>query len=202
MVKNRHEQIARMALTALLAALVVVLQLVSNFVKIGVFSITLTLVPIVLGGALLGPKYGTALGFLFGVITFIFSVANVDVGGFMMFSANPGMTAVICLIKGTAAGFVSSMIYKLLSRTKLGQTGHSYFSTLVAAIAAPVVNTGLFLLGATLFFYPTLQVWAGGSSVGAYIVTGLLLINFLPELLLNIVLAPAIASVTRIVGKK
>ena len=48
----------RMAGLSILTALVVVLQVVATFVKIGAFPVTLTLVPIVIGGALYGRKAG------------------------------------------------------------------------------------------------------------------------------------------------
>ena len=47
---------------AVLAALVVVLQLLSSVIKIGTVSITLTLIPIVVGAAFYGPGAGAILG--------------------------------------------------------------------------------------------------------------------------------------------
>ena len=72
---------------------------------------------------------------------------------------------------------------------------------LCAAIVCPIVNTGVFLVGMRLFFMEVLQVWAGGSNVAGYILTGIVLVNFLPELALNIVVSPASQRVIRVVLK-
>ena len=53
---------------AVLAALVVVLQLLSSVIKIGTVSITLTLIPIVVGAAFYGPGAGAILGTVFGLV--------------------------------------------------------------------------------------------------------------------------------------
>ena len=56
---------------ALLIALVVALQIVSALIPPigGMVSITLTLIPVVVGGILLGKKAGAILGFAFGLPT-------------------------------------------------------------------------------------------------------------------------------------
>ena len=57
-----NSKIKRMAGIALLIALVIVLQLVGGMIPpVGGFSISLVLIPIVLGAAVYGPKAGAAL---------------------------------------------------------------------------------------------------------------------------------------------
>ena len=51
----------------LLTAIVVVMQFISMGLRVGTFSITLTLIPIVVGSALYGWGSGAWLGFVFGV---------------------------------------------------------------------------------------------------------------------------------------
>ena len=53
---------------ALLTAVVVILQLLGAFVRFGPFSISLVLIPIVVGAALYGVWAGAWLGFVFGVV--------------------------------------------------------------------------------------------------------------------------------------
>ena len=55
-----HQKINRMVGIAVLSALVVVLQLLSSVIKIGTVSITLTLIPIVVGAAFYGPASARA----------------------------------------------------------------------------------------------------------------------------------------------
>ena len=56
---------------ALFTAIVVVLQLVGAFIRFGPFSISLVLVPIVVGAALYGPAAGAWLGLVFGLVVLI-----------------------------------------------------------------------------------------------------------------------------------
>ena len=77
-------------------------------------------------------------------------------------------------------------------------------AVIVAAVAAPVVNTGIFLLGCLVFFLPTVAAWGeamGFESVGKYMILGLVGGNFLFELLINIVLSPIIVRLVRL-GRK
>ena len=185
----------KLVLFALFAAIVVVLQVVSSYVKFGPFSITLTLIPLVVGGMLLGPAYGGLFGGLFGLVVFLFCVNGVDVGGAILVGINPLYTALICLIKGIAAGLVPALVYRALRKVNF------YFAAILGTILAPVVNTGLFLIGMFTFFKDTLIAWAGGEDLFLYVVTGLVGINFLVELATVIVLSPAILRILQISTK-
>ncbi|MCI7690841.1 MAG: ECF transporter S component, partial [Oscillospiraceae bacterium] len=82
----------------LLTAIVVVLQFVSMALRFGTFSITLTLVPIVVGAALYGWKTGAWLGLVFGVAVLLTG----DAAAFLAINI-PGTIATV-LVKGTMAG--------------------------------------------------------------------------------------------------
>ena len=114
--QRSDEKIKRLATLAVLAALVIVLQSLSafGFLKVGIFSITLTLVPIVVGGILMGPGAGAVLGLVFGLMVCIFSVTGVDAGGLMVFQTNALLAWGVCLLKGVAAGFIPALVYKIL----------------------------------------------------------------------------------------
>jgi hypothetical protein len=40
------------------------------------------------------------------------------------------------------------------------------------------------------FFKDVLAVWAGGGEIIAYVLSGLVLCNFVPELIINVVFSP------------
>ena len=56
--------IKRLVGISILTALVVVLQLLGNYITIGTVNITLALIPIAVGAILYGPVAGLFLGFL------------------------------------------------------------------------------------------------------------------------------------------
>ena len=178
----KNQKIKRMAGIALMMALVVVLQFVSSMIPaVGGFSISLVLIPIVLGGAVFGPSAGALLGGTFGAIVFINCVTGTDPGGAMVFQANPALCFLVVMAKGILAGWLASLVYKVLSRW------NSHVAILAAAIVCPLVNTGVFIACMLTFFKDVLAAWAGGGDIIAYVLSGLVLCNFVPEMIINIV---------------
>lgn len=196
----KHEKINRMVSIALLAALVVVLQLLASMIKIGTFSITLTLIPIIVGAAFYGPTAGAILGSVFGLVVFIGCVTGTDPGGEMVFAANPFVCFLLVMAKGMLSGFCAGLIYRLVEKGTRS-IGRGFVAVLLAGIAAPVVNTGIFCAGMLLFFSETLRAWAAGSDLFNYIIFTLTGVNFLIELGINVVFSPAIVTVVNAVKK-
>lgn len=115
--RSTRSKVKNLVLMAILTALVIALQVIGG-IPIGPVSITLTLVPIVVGAILLGPAYGAALGLVFGVIVSILSITGKDPGGQMVFAANPFVAWAMCILKGVAAGFLPAVVYKFFSEKK------------------------------------------------------------------------------------
>jgi uncharacterized membrane protein len=175
-------------------ATVVVLQSIP-IPPIGGFSISLVLIPIVLGGAVYGPGAGALLGTTFGVIVYINCVTGVDGGGAMVFQADPILCLLVVLTKGIMAGWLSALTYKALKAKS------SMLAMACAAVVCPVVNTGIFVGCMLTFFTDVLSAWAGGGEIIAYVLSGLLLANFVPELLINVIFSPAGIRIAEIVRK-
>lgn len=199
--QNRNQKILRMVEMAMLLALVIVLQIFGGMFKIGPFSLTLVLIPVVIGSIVLGPISGAVLGAAFGIVVLVQCISGIDVGGNLLWSINPFLTALICLGKGAAAGFVPGVIYRAMTK-KAQSAGLRLTAAILAGVSAPIVNTGLFLVGLSVFFNSTLIAWAGGTNVLVYIITGLVGINFLIEFVINLVVSPAIATIVNVVNKR
>jgi len=192
---NSKTNAQRLTGLGILTAVVIVLQVFTTFVHFGPFSITLALIPIVVGAAMYGIGAGAYLGAVFSVIVIIMSITGGDPGGLMVWSANPIMCVVICMLKGTLAGFEAGVHYKALEKK------NRIVATVVAAIVSPLVNTGLFVLGMIIFFKDTLTAWAGGTDILVYVIFGLTGINFLIELGVNIVLSPVVVQIVDAIKK-
>lgn len=178
----------------LLTAIVVVLQFLGASIRFGAFSISLVLMPIVIGAALYGYGAGAWLGLVFGVVVLL----SGDAAPFL--TVNPFGTIVTVILKGTLAGAAAGLVYKLLAKKC-----PTIVSALGAAAVCPVVNTGIFLLGCRLFFFDTVSEWAQGAGFGdnavAFMFLVLVGLNFVFEFVVNIVLCPAIVTLVRI-GEK
>lgn len=177
---------------ALMTAIVVILQFLGAFIRFGPFSISLVLIPIVVGAALYGVLAGAWLGFVFGLVVLL----SGDAAAFLVIS--PLGTILVVLLKGALAGLCAGAVYRAMSKS------NEIVAVIVAAIVAPVVNTGIFLLGCLVFFLPTVTEWGqamGFESVGKYMILGLVGGNFLFELLFNVILSPVIVRLVRL-GRK
>ena len=187
-----NNKVKSMVGIGLFTAIVVVLQFVGSTIRFGVFSISLVLIPVVVGAALYSWKAGGILGFAFGMAVLL----SGDATAFL--EINPGATILVVLLKGTLCGLVAGGIYGLVSRW------NQVVAVIAAALVCPIVNTGVFLLGCQLFFLPTITQWgqaAGFDNVGAYMILGLVGVNFLIEMGVNVVLSPVIVRLIRL-GKK
>ena len=176
----------------LFTAIVVVLQLLGGGIRFGIFSISLVLLPIVVGSALYGWSGGAWLGFAFGVTVLI----SGDAAPFL--AVNPLGTVLVVLVKGTLCGLIAGLTYKVLEKC------NRMVAVFAAAFMCPVVNTGVFLLGCQVFFLPTISEWAamaGYANAATYMFLVLAGVNFLIEVVINMVLAPVITNLIKL-GKK
>lgn len=187
--RKNQEMIKRLTLVAMFTAIVAMLAYFGGFIKIGALaSISLTLIPVVLGGALCGPIVGAWLGLVSGAVFF----ATADAAYWLGLSV--GGTIVTVLIKGLMAGLLAALTFKLLKNV------NRYLAIVVSAVVAPVVNTGLFILGCFLFFFDNTVAGAAsaGQSLFVFIMVGYIGLNFVLELLANILISPALLRILNI----
>lgn len=182
---------------AMMTAIVVVLQLMGSMIRFGPFSISLVLVPIVVGAALYGVWAGGWLGFVFGVVVLL----SGDASAFL--AVNVPATIALCIVKGILCGICAGLVHKLLDDKSKSED--DLFAAAAAAFVCPIVNTGVFLIFCRLFFMDTISAWgaaAGFKNTAAYMILGLAGFNFIIELITDSVLTPVIVRLIRIAEKK
>ena len=174
--------IRKITFLGVLTAIVVVLQLVGNYVAVPIgavsVSISLSLIPIVIASTIRGPLSGGWLGFVSAMVILLFNGATFFLG------INAFGTVVVVLVKGIASGLCAGIVYKLIYRF------NKYAAVIVAAIVCPVVNTGLFFLGSLIFFYDILPLVAIGA-----------LVNFSFEVVVNIIFSTSIVRIIDVFEK-
>ena len=166
--KNRF---SRLAALGMLTALVVVLQTAATFIRFGSFPIALTLIPIVVAGALIGT--------VFGLVVLVMVLTGADASGQMMLALHPLITSAACVVKGMLCGAAAAAVYQLAAH----RSGKA--AVVAAAAVCPIVNTGVLYLVLVLFFDTS---WAA-------VLSAFMSVNFLLELAVNIVLAPAVLRI-------
>jgi uncharacterized membrane protein len=191
--RKNQEMIKKLTLVAMFTAIVAMLAYFGGFIKIGALaSVSLTLIPVVLGGAICGPLVGAWLGFVSGAIFFTTPDASYWLGLSVV------GTIVTVLLKGLLAGLLASLVYKLLANK------NRYLAILVSAVVAPVVNTSVFILGCFVFFFDNTVAGAAnaGQSLFVFIIVGYIGLNFVFELLANILVSPALLRIVNIKNGK
>ena len=182
---NKNEKTRRLTGISILTGMVIALQIISNYITIGSVSITLSLIPIVIGAIIFGPLWGAFLGFINGIIV-LFAPSTLS----LFFSLHPFPTILICLTKTTIAGLLSGYIYLLFKkRDKLG--------AIFASISVPIINTALFCVGALIFFNDLLSSFIneGWPNIYAVLFIGFVGINFIIEFLVNFLLSGAVYTI-------
>lgn len=222
--ESRRVNTYNLVLTALLTAIVVILQFAGASIRLGMFSVSLVLIPIVIGAAKCGVLAGGWLGLVFGVVVLL----SGDAAPFMAISI-PG-TIITVLLKGIACGLAAGGVYKLVHRYMKYRSkrkieyftkkeiicencqesmynyvsrNSTYVAVLASAIVCPVVNTGIFLLGCLVFFFDAIMPKdANTFEIFKFMIISLVGWNFLFEMAFNIFLSPIVVRILNVVNKK
>ena len=190
----------------ILLALVIALQSLSSF---GFVTLCLCLVPITLGSIALDWKCGGILGCVFGLVAVFWGIVGKDLFTLYLFQANPVVTILICIVKGTACGIVPGLIYKALKKY------NNLAGVFAAAMAAPIVNTGIFALGCIIIQGDVMSVadkllnetYNMGINLEAMgfmsVLFGVIITsNFFIEFAINVVFAPSLNRVAEVITKR
>lgn len=197
--KNNRQKILMLTELAVLTAIVLVLQLCGIAIPLPFLAtpVSLVLLPIALGAMKSGPIAGMWLGAVFGVITVVGGVSGRDAFTSILFADHPLLTVLLCMAKAMLAGLACGLVYKALKNK------NEYLALYTASIITPVVNTGVFILGGLLMSDTMKSNFvADGQTVIYFLVIGCAGLNFIFELLVNILFAPALRRVLDVLEKK
>ena len=197
---NNSFKIKRVVGIGVLLALVVVLQLISNYIKFGgTVSITLALIPLTIGAILYGPLIGMILGFAMGVIVLV----SPDTVVYLNF--NIWLTIILCLVKSGGAGLISGLMFNCITAIKVNQKyKNAKFATaiVIAALITPIINTAIFILGVSLLFKGAdlagLVVSNDFATAFSSIYSVVITLNFLIEFLVSAVASPSLVYLIKI----
>ena len=185
-----NKKIKRMVGIATLSAIVVILQLIANYIPgPGGVSFTLALIPLVIGGIIYGPSGGAILGVIMGgiILTAPSTMSFLNI--------NPFVTVLLCLVKTGVAGLVCGYVFKFLKRYNL------VLAVVLASIITPIINTGIFACGCMLFYMDALKEWAGGTNAITWLFLTMIGVNFLVEFAINSILSPTVLYIVKVISR-
>lgn len=192
--KEKFFSARRVAGMGVLLALVIALQAFGGTISIGAVQLNFTLIPIVLGAIVFGPWVGGFLGLACGVVVLIQVIVGAVPFYALIWTNDPVVTTLTCLVKTTAAGVLSGWAYRWLSGK------NELAAVFVASGIVPIVNTALFIVGC-LFMTNSVYAAAGEQNVLVFILVGLVTFNFFIEFAINLFVAPALHRVIKAAGK-
>ena len=178
--------------TAILTALIVVFQIIGNYVQFGPVSINLSLLPIALGAIL----YGPLVGFMLGVINGALILLAPSTGIFLSYSIF--WTVLVCILKTGLAGLLSGLIFKLFKGK--GIIPGIFISSLII----PIINSGIFILAClTVMRDIFIEAFNKSGMVNMFIfmISVVITWNFLFEFLTTLLLTPTLIYVVKVVTK-
>lgn len=157
---TKHNQIRNITITAVLAALIIILAFLP--IKTMALEITLTIIPITIGLILCGPKVGAILGFIFGIVSFL-QCLGYSQFGVVLLSINPFLTFLVCVPTRILAGWLTGLVYRSLD--KIVPT--NLISIAVASVLMPLLNTIFFMGMLVICFYNTEYIQGFVELLGA-----------------------------------
>ena len=188
----KNNSVRKITGVAILGALVIVLQVIGNYVTLGPISINLALIPIAIGAIMFGPLAGALLGLVDGILCI---VAPSTLIYFMPFA--PFWTVVTCLVKTSAAGLLAGLVYKLISKK------NGTVAIIVSSLLIPLINTGLFALASfTVISKAIANLNSANMNAMRFVFLFVIGWNFIFEFGVTTLLSPTIVKVINILRKE
>ena len=149
---------------ALFIAIILVMKITHlTSIPVGPLNMTLTMIPIAIGAMLMGPLAGGILGLVYGFTSLYDAVSGASAMTAFFFQISPIHTIILCVVLRTIVGAATGWIFLLVRKIDRTKT-ICYF---VGGLAAPVLNTLLFMGYIVVFFYQTEFVQNLVASLGA-----------------------------------
>lgn len=189
---------------ALFAALIFIMAFTPflGYIPLGFTRATIIHIPVIIGSLMLGPKKGAALGFVFGLTSFINNTINPSVTSFVFtpfyslgeYSGGLG-SIIICFVPRILVGITPYYVYRLVAKIA-GKKGKKVPAAglALAGLTGALTNTLLVMHMILLFF--------GDSYAAASEITGNVYLAILAVIGVNGVPEAIVAAViTVLIGK-
>ena len=200
----RNKKTYEMVLTALFAAIIVIMAFVPylGYINLVVIKATLIHVPVIIGSIMLGPKKGAFLGFVFGCTSLINNTFNPSL---LSFAFSPFYSVgeiggnfwslVICFVPRILVGVVPYFVYIGIRKLLKNKKGCDWLAIPVAGALGAFTNT---LLVMNLIYFCFSEQFAAAKEIALDAVYGAILAiiaaNGIPEAIVAAVLATAVCK--------
>ena len=200
----RNKKTYEMVLTALFAAIIVIMAFVPylGYINLVVIKATLIHVPVIIGSIMLGPKKGGFLGFIFGCTRLINNTFNPSL---LSFAFSPFYSVgeiggnfwsiVICFVPRILVGVVPYFVYVGVRKLLKEKKGSDWLALPVAGVVGAFTNT---LLVMNLIYFCFSEQFAAAKGIAMEAVYGAILAiiaaNGVPEAIVAAVLTTVVCK--------
>ena len=163
--RNNRTNLRKLTLLALFITVELVMQLTGlSFIPVGPLNASLLTIPVALGAMLLGPWQGAVLGGVFGLCSLWQAITGASVmTGFFFSQVSVFHTVILCVVTRVLMGWLTGIIFRAVKKIDKTQT----ICFFVGGIAAPLLNTLLFMGYIILAFYNTSYIQDKVAALGA-----------------------------------
>lgn len=199
---NFGKTLAGIEFSILLAIIIAMAFTPIGFIKAGPLTVTLLMVPVIIGALTLTPLAAGTLGLAFGICSFIQCFTG-DPFGAALVSASIWKTFLVCVPTRFFAGFFAGLIFNAISK----KTKKDALSFAISSISGSILNTVLFLGMLALLFFKTSftpeqsAAFGGGNSIIPTVIAIATGINAPIEALICAVLGSAIGKALKVAFK-
>lgn len=159
----------QITLLGLLSALVVILSVTPlGYLRIGMLSATLNMIPVGIAAIALGPVGGGVTGAVFGLTSFVSALTGGSAMGVILMGIDPFLTLIQSFLPRFAMGVIIGLVYGPASRRLKG--GKACF---VVGFLAAFLNTLFYMTSLVVLFGNSdyLQNLIGGRNILLFICT-------------------------------
>lgn len=192
-----------MVLASIFLAIILLLAFTPGlgYIPLGAIRITTIHIPVILGGILLGPKYGAVLGGVFGLTSFINNTFSPVITSFVftpfytLGDAHGNLwSLVICFIPRILIGVVAYYVFVFMD--KLLKKRYRTISFVITGIAGSLTNTILVMNLIYIFFgkqYAAVNDHAYEALYG--VILGIIGMNGIPEAIGAAIITSAVGTI-------
>lgn len=215
---DRRVRLKRQIIFSLFVAIIILLSFTPlGFIQLVFIKATSVHIPVILGGLLLGPAYGAALGGVFGLTSLINNSINPSLLSFCFSPLIPvpgstsgsALSLLIVFLPRILTGFLPAFIMSKLrlimaKRGKSLTAAHSALSGAVLGAFGALCNTIPVMSLIYLFFAPALAQLKGlsGDAVLTFVL-GVISANGIPEMIVSgVFCAVALPILSPLINKK
>ncbi len=194
----------QMVLTALFAAIIILMAFIPflGYINLVVIKATLIHVPVIIGSVLLGPKRGGFLGFVFGCTSLINNTINPSL---LSFAFSPFysvgdvggnfFSVIICFVPRILVGVVPYFVFVGIKKLLKNKKGADFLALPLAGIVGAVTNT---LLVMNLIYFCFSEQFAAAKAIALSAVynaiVAIIFANGVPEAIVAAILVTAIGK--------